>query len=44
MKKDLETDSRRGIVWWRDVDVAEWEGGAMQLLGEVKNTRITFGL
>ena len=42
VKKEVETDYRRGIVWWRDVRVAEWSEGGMQFLGEAKNLEAAF--
>jgi hypothetical protein len=36
IKKLIETDYRRGIVWYREVHVAEWHDGSMGLLGEMQ--------
>ena len=33
VKAELETNYRKGIVWWRDERVAEWDGNGMNLKG-----------
>ena len=36
VKKMIEADYRRGVVWYRDVRVAEWHDNSMHLLGEMQ--------
>lgn len=38
IKKDIDTDYVKGIVWWKDERVAEWDEGQckMELKGDVK--------
>ena len=33
-KKDLHTDYRKGVVWYKEVRVGEYAGGKMHLKGE----------
>ena len=42
IKKDIDTNYKRGIVWWKDERVAEWNGDHMQLLGAAAGYLETF--
>ena len=33
IKKDIDTNYKRGIVWWKDERVAEWKQDHMELMG-----------
>ena len=37
-KEDIETDYKRGIVWWQDERVAEWKEsrGKIEIKGKAK--------
>ena len=42
IKTDIETDYKKGIVWWKDERVAEWKDDKMNLKGAAASYATAF--
>ena len=42
VKQNIDTDFRKGVVWWRERRAGEWKNGSMQLMGQALEYKALF--